>query len=210
MFANFFWHFQVLLTPPDEGPRVKGQRIKLQDIVEGVYNPLSSNNGCWISCEWPFFPRQNIKWSAEIINFTHNFSWRVSLPESMGRDSFIVHREKLDDVGAHFDVKHNLCEYCRHGPVGRCWFSSSPSFLLSTSQRADPPELHQVFFDTHFFSCSCQAFFLRIRLFQQKFQFVYVLCCVCDGLKRRRGWPKSLFVASCRDSKGLEATSTRS
>lgn len=55
MFANFFWHFQVLLTPPDEGPRVKGQRIKLQDIVEGVYNPLSSNNGCWISCEWPFF-----------------------------------------------------------------------------------------------------------------------------------------------------------
>lgn len=151
MFANFFCHFQVLLTPPDEGPRVKGQRIKLQDIVEGVYNPLSSNNGCWISCEWPFFPRQNIKWSAEIINFTHNFSWRVSLPESMGRDSFIVHREKLDDVGAHFDVKHNLCEYCRHGPVGRCWFSSSPSSLLTTSQRADPPELHQVFFDFHFF-----------------------------------------------------------
>jgi hypothetical protein len=40
---------QFLLTPPDEGPRVKGQRIKLQDIIEGMYNPLSSNNGCWIS-----------------------------------------------------------------------------------------------------------------------------------------------------------------
>lgn len=43
--------FQFLLTPPDEGPRVKGQRIKLQDIIEGMYNPLNSNNGCWISCE---------------------------------------------------------------------------------------------------------------------------------------------------------------
>lgn len=42
---------QFLLTPPDEGPRVKGQRIKLQDIIEGMYNPLTSNNGCWISCK---------------------------------------------------------------------------------------------------------------------------------------------------------------
>lgn len=48
---NFRLLFQFLLTPPDEGPRVKGQRIKLQDIVEGMYNPLSSNNGCWISRE---------------------------------------------------------------------------------------------------------------------------------------------------------------
>jgi hypothetical protein len=43
---------KVLLTPPDEGPRIKGQRIKLQDIIEGMYHPLSSNNGCWISCEY--------------------------------------------------------------------------------------------------------------------------------------------------------------
>lgn len=39
---------QILLTPPDEGPRVKGQRIKLQDIVDGLYNPLKVN-GSWIS-----------------------------------------------------------------------------------------------------------------------------------------------------------------
>lgn len=38
----------VLLTPPDEGPRVKGLRIRMQDIVDGDYNPLKFN-GTWIS-----------------------------------------------------------------------------------------------------------------------------------------------------------------
>lgn len=38
---------KVLLTPPDEGPRVKGQRIKLQDIVDGLYVPQRAN-GSWI------------------------------------------------------------------------------------------------------------------------------------------------------------------
>ncbi|XP_022232305.2 uncharacterized protein LOC111080796 isoform X2 [Drosophila obscura] len=40
----------VLLTPPDEGPRVKGQRIKLQDIVDGLYMPQHAN-GSWIDGE---------------------------------------------------------------------------------------------------------------------------------------------------------------
>lgn len=41
---------KVLLTPPDEGPRVKGQRIKLQDIVDGLYVPQRAN-GSWIDGE---------------------------------------------------------------------------------------------------------------------------------------------------------------
>ncbi|XP_030381131.1 prolyl endopeptidase FAP [Scaptodrosophila lebanonensis] len=40
----------VLLTPPDEGPRVKGQRIKLQDIVDGLFVPQRAN-GSWIDAE---------------------------------------------------------------------------------------------------------------------------------------------------------------
>ncbi|XP_037959128.1 prolyl endopeptidase FAP [Teleopsis dalmanni] len=40
----------VLLTPPDEGPRVKGQRIKLQDIVDGLFLPQQAN-GTWINAE---------------------------------------------------------------------------------------------------------------------------------------------------------------
>lgn len=44
---------QILLTPPDEGPRVKGQRIKLQDIVDGLYKPQPIN-GTWINCKYKF------------------------------------------------------------------------------------------------------------------------------------------------------------
>lgn len=46
---------KVLLTPPDEGPRVKGQRIKLQDIVDGVYMPQRAN-GSWIDGEHQYPP----------------------------------------------------------------------------------------------------------------------------------------------------------
>lgn len=53
-FNNFkIFLLQVLLTPPDEGPRVKGARIKLQDIIDGEYQPASIN-GCWISCEFHY------------------------------------------------------------------------------------------------------------------------------------------------------------
>lgn len=38
----------MLLTPPDEGPRVKGERLKLQDIVNGEYVPQKLN-GEWVS-----------------------------------------------------------------------------------------------------------------------------------------------------------------
>ncbi|XP_046811930.1 dipeptidyl aminopeptidase-like protein 6, partial [Lucilia cuprina] len=38
----------VLLTPPDEGPRVKGQRLKLQEIVDGVFMPQKTN-GTWVN-----------------------------------------------------------------------------------------------------------------------------------------------------------------
>lgn len=41
---------QVLLTPPDEGPRVKGERIKLQDIVNGEFTPKKLN-GQWVSAD---------------------------------------------------------------------------------------------------------------------------------------------------------------
>lgn len=57
MIWSFFKHYhhyylQVLLTPPEQGPRIKGQRIKLQDIIDGAYNPLTSNNGSWINCKY--------------------------------------------------------------------------------------------------------------------------------------------------------------
>lgn len=40
----------VLLTPPDEGPRVKGRRLELQDIFSPDFQPYHLN-GTWISGE---------------------------------------------------------------------------------------------------------------------------------------------------------------
>lgn len=38
----------VLLTPPDEGPRVKGNRFTIQDILSRDFQPLRFN-GTWVS-----------------------------------------------------------------------------------------------------------------------------------------------------------------
>ncbi|KAJ0171535.1 hypothetical protein K1T71_013085 [Dendrolimus kikuchii] len=38
----------VLLTPPDEGPRVKGRRLRIQDLLTDELKPIRWN-GTWIS-----------------------------------------------------------------------------------------------------------------------------------------------------------------
>ena len=38
----------ILLTPPDEGPRVRGRRFELDDIFGPKFQPLRSN-GTWVS-----------------------------------------------------------------------------------------------------------------------------------------------------------------
>jgi hypothetical protein len=38
----------VLLTPPDEGPRVKGRRLRIQDLLTDDLVPVRWN-GTWIS-----------------------------------------------------------------------------------------------------------------------------------------------------------------
>lgn len=60
------------MTPPDEGPRVKGERIKLQDIVNGEYSPLKMN-GNWIGAEEFLYLNQ---WSEisllNLVNLSEN------------------------------------------------------------------------------------------------------------------------------------------
>ncbi|CAH2097782.1 unnamed protein product [Euphydryas editha] len=48
----------VLLTPPDEGPRVKGRRLKIQDLLTDELVPVRWN-GTWISVEEKFLIRIN-------------------------------------------------------------------------------------------------------------------------------------------------------
>ncbi len=43
----------VLLTPPDEGPRVKGKRLELQDIFNPDLQPYHLN-GTWINGKFPY------------------------------------------------------------------------------------------------------------------------------------------------------------
>ncbi|KAK3914480.1 Dipeptidyl aminopeptidase-like protein 6 [Frankliniella fusca] len=38
----------VLLSPPDEGPRVRGDKFSLRDITESMFSPAPFN-GSWIS-----------------------------------------------------------------------------------------------------------------------------------------------------------------
>lgn len=38
----------ALLTPPDEGPRVRGARIRLSEVLSGELTPLFFN-GSWVS-----------------------------------------------------------------------------------------------------------------------------------------------------------------
>ncbi|XP_037042079.1 inactive dipeptidyl peptidase 10 [Bradysia coprophila] len=63
----------ILLTPPDEGPRVKGSRIKLQDIVDGHYTPMRVN-GTWISAEEFLYQNQ---WGGISLLNAINLSERV-------------------------------------------------------------------------------------------------------------------------------------
>lgn len=82
---------------------MKGHRIKLQDIIEGVYNPLNSNNGCWISCEF----RVGNYFTKSSFNLISIHSRGIPLSEPMGRDS-VTDSRKL--VGTDSDVEYNLCE----------------------------------------------------------------------------------------------------
>uniref|UniRef100_A0A182MX10 Dipeptidylpeptidase IV N-terminal domain-containing protein n=1 Tax=Anopheles culicifacies TaxID=139723 RepID=A0A182MX10_9DIPT len=66
-------HLSVLLTPPDEGPRVKGQRIRLQDIIDGEYAPKKLN-GSWIGPDE--FLYQNHWGEISLLNM-NNLSERV-------------------------------------------------------------------------------------------------------------------------------------
>ncbi|CAG7726029.1 unnamed protein product [Allacma fusca] len=73
----------VLLTPPDEGPRVKGRRFQLEDIFSPNFQPLSMN-GSWVSDnEWLFWDTSGgvsiltmDKDSTSLRSFISNYTFR--------------------------------------------------------------------------------------------------------------------------------------
>uniref|UniRef100_A0AAR5PBW8 Venom dipeptidyl peptidase 4 n=2 Tax=Dendroctonus ponderosae TaxID=77166 RepID=A0AAR5PBW8_DENPD len=63
----------VLLTPPDEGPRVKGTRFELEDILSHEFQPFRFN-GVWVSDDRLLF---NDQWGGISILFAGNSSVRT-------------------------------------------------------------------------------------------------------------------------------------
>ncbi|GLV36131.1 Dipeptidyl peptidase 10 [Carabus blaptoides fortunei] len=63
----------VLLTPPDEGPRVRGQRVRLQDILGHEYTPLRFN-GTWVSGDELIFKDQ---WGGISLLHATNLSIKI-------------------------------------------------------------------------------------------------------------------------------------
>ncbi|XP_066142591.1 inactive dipeptidyl peptidase 10 [Euwallacea fornicatus] len=63
----------VLLTPPDEGPRVKGTRFELEDILSHAFQPLRFN-GTWISNDELLFKDE---WGGISILYAGNMSVRT-------------------------------------------------------------------------------------------------------------------------------------
>ncbi|XP_061380627.1 dipeptidyl aminopeptidase-like protein 6 isoform X2 [Danaus plexippus] len=71
----------VLLTPPDEGPRVKGRRLKIQDLLTEDLVPIKWN-GTWISGD-EFVYRD--AWGGISLLFAANQTSKTLMPNSTFR-----------------------------------------------------------------------------------------------------------------------------
>ncbi|XP_047506073.1 dipeptidyl aminopeptidase-like protein 6 isoform X1 [Pieris napi] len=71
----------VLLTPPDEGPRVKGRRLKIQDLVTDELVPVRWN-GTWISGD-EFVYRD--PWGGISLMFAANQTSKTLMPNTTYR-----------------------------------------------------------------------------------------------------------------------------
>lgn len=69
----------ALLTPPDQGPRVRGHRLRLHDILDREFTPLRFN-GTWISGELRYC-RESFITAITIlayINYSLNINFDIS------------------------------------------------------------------------------------------------------------------------------------
>ncbi|XP_037874079.1 inactive dipeptidyl peptidase 10 isoform X1 [Bombyx mori] len=71
----------VLLTPPDEGPRVKGRRFRIQDLLNNELEPIRWN-GTWISGD-EFLYRD--AWGGISLMFAANQTSKTLMPNSTFR-----------------------------------------------------------------------------------------------------------------------------
>lgn len=137
----------ILLTPPDEGPRVKGQRIKLQDIVNGMYAP-SRVNGSWIGPEEFLYENQ---WGGISLLNVVNLSERVLMSNTTFKTLAPV-KFSISTDRKYLLLAHNVRELFRHTFVAQYTvFDIQTSESIPLSHKVDDfewPFLHHAQFTT--------------------------------------------------------------
>ncbi|RZF33294.1 hypothetical protein LSTR_LSTR007639 [Laodelphax striatellus] len=99
----------VLLTPPDEGPRVKGARLRLQDVLSHELNPLR-HNGSWISGDEFIFRDE---WGGISIYNAANLTSKVIMSNQTFRRMNLVKFSMSPDQ-KYIMLVHNVQKLFRH------------------------------------------------------------------------------------------------
>ncbi|XP_039298265.1 dipeptidyl aminopeptidase-like protein 6 [Nilaparvata lugens] len=99
----------VLLTPPDEGPRVKGTRLRLQDVLSHELNPLR-HNGSWISGDEFIFRDE---WGGISIYNAANLTSRVVMSNQTFRRMNLAKFSMSPDQ-KYIMLVHNVQKLFRH------------------------------------------------------------------------------------------------
>ncbi|XP_013101716.2 inactive dipeptidyl peptidase 10 isoform X1 [Stomoxys calcitrans] len=138
----------VLLTPPDEGPRVKGQRLKLQEIVDGAFMPQKSN-GTWIN-EEEFLYQDH--WGRICLLNVANLTERVLMSnvtfKTLAPYTFTISADKR-----YLMVSQNVIKLFRHSFLAQYTLfdiQTSESIKLKIDSSDDEwPYLHYARFTPH-------------------------------------------------------------
>ncbi|XP_037913520.1 inactive dipeptidyl peptidase 10 isoform X3 [Hermetia illucens] len=131
----------VLLTPPDEGPRVKGQRIKLQDIVDGHFLPQRVN-GTWIGAEEFLYQDQ---WGGISLLNVGNLSERVLISNTTYK-TLAPAKFSISANRRYLLLAHNVKKLFRHSYLAQYTvfdIQTSESIKVTTKSDVDEwPYLH--------------------------------------------------------------------
>ncbi|XP_059616600.1 inactive dipeptidyl peptidase 10 isoform X2 [Phlebotomus argentipes] len=123
----------VLLTPPDEGPRVKGERIKLQDIVNGEYN-AAKVNGDWVGPDEFLYENQ---WGEISLLNVANLSAKTLMSnttfKALAPAKFSVSRDRK-----YLLLAHNVQKLFRHSFLAQ--YSVFDTLSSETFQLSPLPE----------------------------------------------------------------------
>ncbi|XP_014241901.1 inactive dipeptidyl peptidase 10 [Cimex lectularius] len=123
----------VLLTPPDNGPRVKAGRLKLQEILSHELTPLRFN-GSWIADDQLMYKDEN---SNIVVLNAVNLTTKVIMPSQTFRRFSIV-KFTMSPDGKFLLLVHNTKKLFRHSFLAQYTaydVSSGQTYPVTVSER---------------------------------------------------------------------------